>query len=398
MLDSKVIVYGGGFSGLVTAYYLTKANIKCEVREAATRWGGLIQSPQHTFGIYETAANGMLNSPLVSELFQDLEIPLKPLPKASRRRFIFKKKPSRWPLGLKESFRLVRGLYRAKHRNEAQPREFETVKEWSERVLSTTIYQDLLAPALQGVYAGDAAQLSASLIIKPILFRKRSSIKPPGTVVPEAGMGELIARLVSYLARQNVELKNACLTRPLKSLQERVVLSVPAPAAADLLQEVAPQVSAGLKNISYLPLVSAQLFFAKDERPLTGFGCLFSRESGIKSLGVVFDHVLFPERVAQSSERWILGGAFCPEAVHWSDEKIVEQILKDRRALGTTVQPLDYVLTRWPQALPHYTVELEKTLTELKWPESLALVSNYAGGIGLSQIVERAHALAKKWS
>jgi protoporphyrinogen oxidase len=48
-------------------------------------------------------------------------------------------------------------------------------------------------------------------------------------------------------------------------------------------------------------------------------------------------------------------------------------------------------LTRWPSALPHYTIELERILTTLPAaPQNVALVGNYLGRVGLAKILERA--------
>jgi hypothetical protein len=48
-------------------------------------------------------------------------------------------------------------------------------------------------------------------------------------------------------------------------------------------------------------------------------------------------------------------------------------------------------VTRWSRALPHYTIELEKILTDLPPPpKNIALVGNYLGRIGLAKILERA--------
>ncbi|HYT50549.1 MAG TPA: hypothetical protein VEL78_09165, partial [Pyrinomonadaceae bacterium] len=54
-------------------------------------------------------------------------------------------------------------------------------------------------------------------------------------------------------------------------------------------------------------------------------------------------------------------------------------------------EPLAVHITRWPNALPHYSIELENILTSLPPPpRNLALVGNYLGRIGLAKILERA--------
>ena len=55
-------VVGAGFSGLTTAYFLTKCGFKVRVFEKTDRAGGLIRTIRSAHGLVETAANGLLNS------------------------------------------------------------------------------------------------------------------------------------------------------------------------------------------------------------------------------------------------------------------------------------------------------------------------------------------------
>jgi len=60
------------------------------------------------------------------------------------------------------------------------------------------------------------------------------------------------------------------------------------------------------------------------------------------------------------------------------------------RFYGVRDEPLAIHVTRWPSALPHYSIELERILTTLAAPSSnVSLVGNYLGRIGLAKILER---------
>ena len=63
---------GGGFSGLATAYYLSRAGIPVEIVEKSGRLGGLIATLQTPHGPVETAAMGMRNSARVDAVCRDL--------------------------------------------------------------------------------------------------------------------------------------------------------------------------------------------------------------------------------------------------------------------------------------------------------------------------------------
>ena len=79
-----------------------------------------------------------------------------------------------------------------------------------------------------------------------------------------------------------------------------------------------------------------------------------------------------------------------------SDQAVADIIASEReRFYGAHNEPIEVRITRWPKALPHYTVELEKILSTMPSPpENIALVGNYLGRIGLAKILERAAVVA----
>jgi oxygen-dependent protoporphyrinogen oxidase len=149
-----------------------------------------------------------------------------------------------------------------------------------------------------------------------------------------------------------------------------------------------------------LPLVSITGFFERDRRIKPGFGILLPPRERFWSLGVLYNHVIFPGRVAREdlrSETWILGGARRPEVSGLPMDQLLREFLGDRRRLhgsaGGNEVPLRYVLHRWARALPYYTVELEAILAEIGRRRlengNLRLMGNYLGGIGLTKILDR---------
>jgi protoporphyrinogen oxidase len=154
------------------------------------------------------------------------------------------------------------------------------------------------------------------------------------------------------------------------------------PERADLLQE-----------IEILPLVSAAVAF-KTPAPVQAFGCLIAPSEKRRALGVLLNGCIFPGR--GRTETWILGGAANPEIVEKSDEEIIETIVEERRTvLGAQGSDIEgYRITRWPKALPHYTIELERNLPGLQGLRNgVILIGNYLGDIGLARILERASRL-----
>ena len=76
------------------------------------------------------------------------------------------------------------------------------------------------------------------------------------------------------------------------------------------------------------------------------------------------------------------------------------EILRAKRlssSVGKDERPAGYRVTRWPEAIPHYSVDLELALPVLeRGADNLFLHGNYMGHIGLAKILDRAAALPQQ--
>lgn len=395
-----ITVVGAGFSGLTTAYFLTKQGHKVRISEKADRSGGLIKTIRTEHGLVETAANGLLNSAQLEAMCADLGVPLIPTLKEGRRRFIFRGKPKQVPLTLSDIGRMA--LRFGVSARTLRPRQFETIADWGRRVIGRGATDYLLTPALGGIYAGDPERLSASLIFgraslpDHLATNKPQKAKVRGTVAPVNGMQQLIDGLQIYLEKAGVEFQfNG--ESPIRS-GDRTVVCLSARAAAEYLAPDAPELSAALSEIEMLSIATVTCFYAPNAARLNGFGCLFPRDQGFRARGVLFNGSIFAGRGPAHAETWIFGGALDPGVVKLTDSEFAELIASEReRFYRQKDQPLDMFVTRWPNALPHYSIEFEKVLTNLPAPpENVALVGNYLGRIGLAKILERAAVVAKE--
>jgi len=389
-----ITVVGAGFSGLTTAYLLTKAGRQVRIIEKASRAGGLIQTKRTEHGLVETAANGILNSARVEAMCADIGVPLLATCAEARKRFIYRGKPRQLPLSPTDALRIPFGLIT--NAVQLRPRQFETISAWGTRVLGKGATDYLLVPALGGIYAGDPRRLSASLIFGHAnlpnhlqTFRPQKA-KARGTVAPPNGMQQLIDGLVDYLRKHDVEISFSEFPSP--SDNEPSVICLSASAAAEYLTNSAPDLSHELRKVEMLSLLTTTCFFDSDAATLKGFGCLFPRDQGFRARGVLFNDYIFEGRGPAHAETWIFGGALDPDVLKLSDEEITGTILSDRaRFYQRKDKPLAIHITRWPNALPHYSVELERLLTNLpEPPRDTAFVGNYLGRIGLAKILERA--------
>jgi oxygen-dependent protoporphyrinogen oxidase len=349
-------------------------------------------------GLVETAANGIRNSARLEALCADIGVPLQGTSREARARFIYRGHPQRLPLSLADVFRLI--VRMAGTGGNLKPRPFETIDGWGKRVIGAGATGYFLAPALGGIYAGDPKRLSASLIFNKAVLPDELRATPPsrpklkGTVAPPEGMQQLIDVLADYLRHAGVEFSLNQQARATSG--EPTVLCTSASAAAAYLRDIAPDLSHQLRTIEMLPLLTATSFYGARPEKLKGFGCLFPRGQGFRALGVLFNSFIFAGRGQAHSETWIFGGALDREVLQQGDSALLELIADERQRLyGRHEEPLATHLTRWPEALPHYSIELERVLkTFPPIPPQVGLVGNYLGRIGLTGIVERAAQVA----
>ena len=221
-------------------------------------------------------------------------------------------------------------------------------------------------------------------------------------------MGELIEGLVNWLTQNSVSLHlNSHYVLP-KDLSEPHVICTGIKGASELINNLVNSYDLSTRSsikssslmidfarrLSAVPrinLVSTTVFFQGSSDDWDGFGCLFPPSENFFHLGVLYNDCIFCNRSEKyRSETWISGGSLNPHAIKYSDKEIFEKILEDRHRLQREAQCLYYEVTRWPEVLPNYGLELEKILANLQLPSQLYLNGNYMGGIGLSHILERA--------
>ncbi len=406
MAKPKVTIIGAGFSGLASAYFLHRDGFDVEVFEASTRTGGLISTKHETFGLVETAANGILNSPLVEEIFSSVDCEMIPTKSEARARYIMRDKPQKWPLGFFETLTMLRFLFSYLFRkNKVAPRAHETVSQWGARVLSKDISRFTIETALQGIYAGNPVKMSASLIVGQIFSKKKKGqrLKYRGTVSARNGMGELISKLTTALEERGVKFHYGNRVESLSQLRKPILIATDAVSSVRLLGEMDPARAKAISEIEILPIVTVTAAFPEEKLKYRGFGCLFPPNSS-RALGVLMNNFIFEGRAERVlSETWIFGGAqfVGPRREHLialSDGDFIDMILLERkRVFGSDLPPEKFSVTRWSDGLPHYTVELEKNMELINTNNhQIYLIGNYTGGIGLTKILDQASHLSSK--
>lgn len=400
----KVSVIGAGFAGLTVSLRLAQKGFSVDLYEKSSRVGGLLGTDRTEHGIAEHAANALIRTSRAEGLFKELGItPSLPL-ESSKKRFIFRSFPKKWPLTIAETIffagKFLPTFLFAKQN--LKPREQETLETWGHRNLGASATTYLLGPAMQGIYGNEISGLSAKLILSPLFSEHREKYK--GLLTGAGGMQDLIDKIELRLKELGVRIHTNT-TIDLKNLQGVVILATPANVAAQLLADTHGEISGILSEIQMSSLASSTLFFNKAQDSYKGFGCLIPRGFGIKTLGILMNSYIFKDRDKTYNETWILGGVKEEALLDLPDESLLQLIADERfKVLAANEPLLEYRINRWKKALPYYDLKLETAQKELAASNaSLAfeaaskkifLHGNYLSGIGLSKILERSELLA----
>ena len=375
-------VIGAGLSGLAAAWHLCERGASVTVFDRASGPGGLIQTFHTDHGLVEAGANAFVRDDVVDRWFTRLGIqPLTPR-RDSRRRYIFRDgKPRRWPLRIGESATLAMRFAAAGLTRGVSARGGESMAEWGRRVAGPGASEWLIEPAMQGIYATRASELSAAAIFGGRKRGRREMVSPPD------GMGQFVTALYQRLIARGVRFE---FNRAVDALDEGVptVIATGAPAAARLITDRAPGLAAQVARVRVASLTSVTMFFEPHPLDTRGFGVLFPERSGIRALGVLFNADIFDRRSRVRSETWIIGDRD-QRLTALLDDRLRELIAVDRRAVcGRDASALSSHIQRWPQAIPVYDqaiVDLQAALPNL--PPGLALAGNYLGRIGVAALL-----------
>ncbi len=173
---------------------------------------------------------------------------------------------------------------------------------------------------------------------------------------------------------------------------QQIVLSVPADAAACLLDPLDRELGELLRGIDYAPLSVVHLGFDRSAvpHPLDGTGFLAPRQEGLMLNGTLWMSALFPDRAPSGKVllTTYLGGTRSPQAVHWGDERSVGAVMRELGTLlGIKAAPEMVHINRHQHALPlyhgAYHGRMRAIAHRLRRFPGLHLEANYRGGVSV---------------
>lgn len=459
MNTKRVVVIGGGISGLSAAYFLQEfsreKNIPLEITliEAGNRFGGIVQTERHGGFILEHGPDMFLNEkPVMRELCQklDIENELIETREGFRKSFIYSGgklhqvpegfcliAPSKISALFGLSFMSVWGKLRIGAELFIPPRKEngdESVASFMRRRFGAEAHQKIGQPMFGGIYTADPEKLSLKAtmprfldmerevgsVIRALFKRKNLEASGPryGLFFSfRSGMQTLVDALVSNM--KNIRFLRST---PVSKIEQRVswniyrqdgckieadylILALSSQRAAELLEETSAELSKELYAIPYESVVTVNIAYRKKDLNLNlnGFGLVVPAAEKRKLIGATFSSVKFPGRAPADSVllRAFLGGAFERDVVSLNDAQISEIVGREfHDILKIEAKPLFVSIKRYLNAMPQYHVghlDRVKRIEELaRSVPNFSFTSNALHGVGIPDCMAQAREMAEK--
>lgn len=176
-----------------------------------------------------------------------------------------------------------------------------------------------------------------------------------------------------------------------------VVLATPAYVASHIAAALSAKEAQTLSGIAYAPVVvvAAGYHSHQTAAALDGFGVLIPRSEKYRTLGIVWNSSLFPNRAPQGqlAITSILGGATDPSIMDRSDEEIAAIAVEESaKILNIEGPPITSGIWRHAKALPQYNLGHAHAVREIREAEralpGLYFAGNYLEGPSIGKCVE----------
>jgi oxygen-dependent protoporphyrinogen oxidase len=450
----RVVIVGGGISGLALAYRLRQRNPDWQVLilESHSRPGGKIWTERFEGFLVEYGPNGFLDTkPSTQQLAVDLGLTSELVAgseAARRHRYLFIDQrlqvlPS-GPIGLLTSrlfsWRGKWGILRELFRRGRSPSYDESVADFFRRRLGPEAARVLGDALVTGIHGGDpellslasafprAAEMEARYgsVIRGFLRsakERRQRARQQGLEPPmtgrlwsfRGGLRRLVEALVAHLP-DAVQL-GVCVRRIRPSdsgwtvlgegrdswTADAVVLACPAYQSAEIVSDIDLALAEELRSIAYNRIVVVALGYDKQHvsRSDQGFGFIAPQNTRRDILGVQWCSTIYPDRAPPGYVLWraLCGGWNRPEMVDWDDDRLIQAVRQELRlSMAIDATPVFSQIIRWDRAIPQYHVGHRDRLLRIadrmtQYP-GLYLAGNAYHGVAINDCTEHAEQLA----
>jgi oxygen-dependent protoporphyrinogen oxidase len=446
-VPGKVVIVGGGISGLSAAYDLAKAGIPHTLIEKQPRLGGVIETRNVAGCVTEAGPDSFLAAkPEALTLIKELGLSDEVIGSNDHERTTFILRhgklvklpegvmmivPSRampmlessllgWGTKIRMGLELLRRPVKHPDRSVA---EFVTDHFGKETL-------DYLAePLLSGVYGGDPRQMSVQSVLprfaameaehgslgRAVLKSRGKNPQSSGALFRtlKSGLGTITDRLAERVSVCHAEVQ--AVERQADGYRVRanggwmeashVILAAPAWNLAPLIQSFEPDLATRLAEIPYSSSAIVGLVYrdADYNGQRSGFGFLVPKVERQRLAAVTFVGTKFSNRTPDGLTllRCFFGGIGDESVLDEADESLIKIACEElQKILGLTATPIATTIARWPRAMAQYTVGHSARLKEIESRAAalpgLYLAGNAYTGIGIPDCIRMGRAAAEK--
>ncbi len=433
----RVLIIGGGISGLSTAYYLNKAGVRPTLIDKSPQLGGVIRTTVQQGCVLEAGPDSfMAAKPWAMDLIREVGLAdqvigsndhlrvtyilkhgkLVPLPDGLMMMVPTKILPLVGTKLLTWGTKIRMGLEFLR-RPPKSPLPDRSVYDFLLDHYGQESIDYLAEPLLAGVYGGDPREMSVNSVLARFveIETKYGSLTRGVLAAPRpkgSGSGSLFRTLKNGLGQlvdalrpsanvvngtvENLERNGSGFRAHINGdwiEADHLVLATPAGAAAKLLQPLNGNLAELLQAVPYTSSVTLSLGYRKDtfDHPLNGFGFLVPKRERKLMAACTWVGNKFSYRVPDAMVllRCFMGG----DALKETDDSLVEAARAElRRIMGIQAVPVFHSIARWPNSMAQYTVGHEKRLQQIEFivkdTPGLHLAGNAYRGIGLPDCIK----------
>lgn len=396
-MKKRVVIVGGGISGLAAAYRLLELartgafDLDVTILEASPRAGGLIATEKLQDFLVEWGPDSFLTdkpwglglcdrlglrehlvSPDVSR--QRLYVVHKGRLERMPRGFLLMAPTQLWPVLTSSLFswpgklRMLCDLVLPRGRAGLD----ESLSSFVERRLGVEVLERAAQPLMAGIYGADPRRLSLSATMPRFAQLERShrsiilglrageNARPPSRDESGArwslftsldrGMGSLVGALLKKLPPSTVQLNAGVLSLDRNGLEwcitlengsirraDAVILAVPAHRASAILSSFDTKLAPKLGEIPFSSVASVTLGYRTTDIPhgLDGFGFVSPAIEKRSVMACTFSSIKYPGRAPRGHDllRAWVGGAMQPELLDLSDTTLEQRVKEELREL-----------------------------------------------------------------
>ncbi|MCB1181637.1 MAG: protoporphyrinogen oxidase [Chlamydiia bacterium] len=434
---NRVIILGGGISGLSTAWYLKKFSqrpLNISVIEKKGRVGGWIETYREEDLLFELGPRGFRPNGKGKEtlnLVKDLGLQDELIyanARAKKRYLLHQGKLHSVPNGLfslltSSMFRpFIKTLFRERKIPQI-PIDDETIADFFRRRFSQEILDLIIDPLVTGIFGGDPEKLSLSScfpLLRDYELKQGSVMKGlfannklnPMTKASLCSFRKGMERLPIALSQklqglgvniyfhspvESIECKKEKVIVHLhdKSLETDILVSALPPKS---LAVCYPSMADQLLEIESVTVAAVSIAYQGQQTEIRGYGFLVPSRENETILGVTFDSDVFPDQGRADLSRYtvMIGGHQVKKSKR---AELVECALRQLdRHLGITMKPHATHVAIAREALPQYTLGARKRLESIEnnLPPQFFLSGNGFYGLSINDCIFHGKELATK--